>query len=102
MSLPDTVLEVQLRELGYADVEQIAIGMQGAVYRLGRERVAKIWFHAGETELRRLGELYAALDGRLPFRTPRMLGLHPSARPSRPDSGTTPDNSCSTAAPTRS
>ncbi|MFD3403522.1 phosphotransferase family protein [Kribbella sp. NPDC058693] len=56
-------------------LEQIAIGMQGAVYRLPGERIAKIWFHAGDGELRRLGELYAAIDGQLPFRTPRMIEI---------------------------
>ncbi|MGW7683602.1 phosphotransferase family protein [Kribbella sp. NPDC054772] len=76
MPLSDAVLEEQLRVLGYAGAEQLAIGMEGAVYRLGDERIAKVWFHAGESELRRLGELYAALDGRLPFRTPRMLEVH--------------------------
>ncbi|MER7247906.1 phosphotransferase [Kribbella sp. NPDC000426] len=72
--MSDDVLQEQLR--GYGEVEQVAIGMQGAVYRLPEGRVAKIWFHAGEEELRRLGELYAAIEGRLPFRTPRMLELH--------------------------
>jgi aminoglycoside phosphotransferase (APT) family kinase protein len=76
MPLSDAVLEEQLRVVGYAEVEQLAIGMQGAVYRLGDEKVAKIWFHTGEDELRRLAELYAALDGRLPFRTPRLLEVH--------------------------
>ncbi|TDW66272.1 phosphotransferase family protein [Kribbella pratensis] len=73
MPLSDSFLREQLR--GYGEVEQIAIGMQGAVYRLPGERVAKIWFHAGEEELRTLGELYGAIEGRLPFRTPRMLEL---------------------------
>lgn len=75
MSLSDDFLVEQLREMGYGDAEQLAIGMQGAAYRLPGEKVAKIWFHAGEEELRRLGELYAAIDGQLPFRTPRMLDL---------------------------
>jgi hypothetical protein len=75
MSLSDAFLQEQLHSLGYQYVEQVAIGMQGAVFRLGGEQVAKIWFHAGESELRTLGELYAALDGRLPYRTPRLLDL---------------------------
>ncbi|WP_432881083.1 phosphotransferase family protein [Kribbella sp. CA-245084] len=73
MPLSDGFLREQL--CGYGDAEQIDIGMQGAVYRLGGEKVAKIWFDAGEEELRRLGELYGAIEGRLPFRTPRMLEL---------------------------
>ena len=76
MSLSDAFLLEQLHSLGYREPEQVAIGMQGAVYRLGGEKVAKIWFHAGESELRTLGELYAALDGHLPYRTPRVLDLH--------------------------
>lgn len=75
MSLSDGFLREQLR--GYGDVEQIDIGMQGAVYRLPGERIAKIWFHAGEEELRTLGELYGAIEGRMPFRTPRMLEVRP-------------------------
>lgn len=73
MPLPDSLLQEQLQALGYKDPELVAIGMQGAVFRLGGEKVAKIWFHAGEGELRTLGELYDVLDGRLPYRTPRML-----------------------------
>ncbi|TCC16541.1 hypothetical protein E0H92_09955 [Kribbella speibonae] len=76
MSLSDAFLREQLHSLGYREVEQVAIGMQGAVFRLGGGLVAKIWFHAGEGELRTLGELYAAVDGRLPYRTPRVLELH--------------------------
>lgn len=76
MSLSDAFLRDQLHSLGYREPEQVAIGMQGAVFRLGGDKIAKIWFHAGESELRTLGELYAALDGRLPYRTPRVLDLH--------------------------
>lgn len=75
MALSEVLLREQLHELGYRDVEQLAIGMQGAVFRLGGEKVAKVWFHAGEGELRTLGELYDVLDGRLPYRTPRILEL---------------------------
>ena len=76
MPLSDAFLQEQLHLLGYRDPEQLAIGMQGAVYRLGGEKVAKIWFHAGETELRTLADLYAELDNVLPYRTPRLLDLH--------------------------
>jgi hypothetical protein len=66
----------QLQTLGYREPDQLAIGMQGAVYRLGAGKVAKIWFHAGERELRTLGELYDAISGQLPYATPRILELH--------------------------
>lgn len=80
MPLSDDVLEEHLRPMGYPDAERIAIGMQGAVFRLGNEKIGKIWFHAGEDNLRRLGELFAALDGRLPYRTPLIHELHRPAR----------------------
>ncbi|MFI5697480.1 phosphotransferase family protein [Kribbella sp. NPDC051586] len=75
MPLSDQDLQEQLRVLGYGDAEQIDIGMQGAVFRLGGGKVAKIWFYAGEEELRTLGELYGTIEGQMPFRTPRMLDL---------------------------
>jgi aminoglycoside phosphotransferase len=78
--LSDDILADQLRLLGYPDSEKIAIGMQGAVFRLGDEKIGKIWFHAGEDNLRRLGRLFSSLDGRLPFHSPRLLELH---RPGR-------------------
>ncbi|MFF0264577.1 phosphotransferase family protein [Kribbella sp. NPDC004536] len=70
----------QLQQLGYREPEELAIGMQGVVYRLGAGKVAKVWFHAQERELRTLKELYDAIDGRLPYATPRMLELR---RPGR-------------------
>jgi aminoglycoside phosphotransferase (APT) family kinase protein len=76
MPLSDDFLHEQLRLLGHPDSEKIAIGMQAAVFRLGDDTIGKIWFHAGEQELRRLGMLFEALDGRLPYRTPRILEIH--------------------------
>lgn len=76
MALSDAFLREQLCLLGYVDARQIAIGMQGAVFQLGEEKIAKIWFHADEAELRRLQVLYAALDGELPFHTPQVLEIH--------------------------
>lgn len=76
VQLSDDFLREQFRLLGYPDAEKIAVGMQGAVFRLGNERIGKIWFHAGEHNLRRLGALFCALDGRLPYRTPMVLEFH--------------------------
>ena len=76
MPLSDDVLHEQLRLLGHPDSEKIAIGMQAAVFRLGDDRIGKIWFHAGEDDLRRLDALFDALHGRLPYHTPRILELH--------------------------
>ncbi|WP_165956437.1 phosphotransferase family protein [Kribbella antibiotica] len=71
--------EILLRDHlpGYPDAEQIAIGMQGAVFRLGGGTIAKVWFHAGTAELRLLADFYAALgkDG-LTVRTPEILEVH--------------------------
>ncbi|MEU8221881.1 phosphotransferase [Kribbella sp. NPDC048915] len=78
MPLTDSLLHDQLAALGHRDVEQLAVGMQGAVYRVGQGRIAKIWFHAGEAELRTLAELYDVIDGQLPYRTPR---IHELRRP---------------------
>jgi len=72
MSLADEVLRDHLR--GHAGAEQIAIGMQGAVYRLGEGKIAKIWFHAGTTELRRLADFYGRLH--LTLRTPEIVELY--------------------------
>ena len=80
MPLSEDVLQQHLRVLGYPEAEKIAVGMQGAVFRLGGGMIGKVWFHAGEENLRRLGELFAELEGRLPYRTPVMLELH---RPGR-------------------
>jgi Phosphotransferase enzyme family len=74
----DEVLRGRFAQIGYAAAEKMAIGMQGAVFRLPGARIGKLWFHADEAELRTLGALYAALDGRLPFRTPQWLDLHRS------------------------
>ncbi|MFG1911674.1 phosphotransferase family protein [Kribbella sp. NPDC048928] len=72
MTLSDGFLREQL---GGLPGEPLAVGMQGAVYRVGDGTVAKVWFHAEEPELRTLAELYGAIDGQLPYRTPRILDL---------------------------
>ncbi|HWD82968.1 MAG TPA: phosphotransferase [Kribbella sp.] len=63
----------ELQLLGFREPEELAIGMQGAVYRLGDGRIAKVWFHAQEPELRTLQELYDEIAGQLPYATPRIL-----------------------------
>lgn len=60
---------------GYPGAEQIAMGMQGAVFRLGAGKIAKVWFHAGTAELRQLADFYAAVE--VPtIRTPEILEVH--------------------------
>ncbi|MFC9688838.1 phosphotransferase family protein [Kribbella sp. NPDC056951] len=60
---------------GYPGAERIAIGMQGAVFRLGAGKIAKVWFHAGTAELRQLADFYAAVDAPS-IRTPEILEVH--------------------------
>jgi hypothetical protein len=74
----DDVIPEHVRALGYRHPELLAIGMQGAVFRLGDHRIAKVWFHASHAELKRLQNLYAEL--RLPFHTPEILGIHEGPR----------------------
>lgn len=63
--------------LGHAEAEPLAVGMEGAVYRLGDGLVAKVWANRNREELLRLRDFYAALaDQGLTFRTPRILRVH--------------------------
>jgi aminoglycoside phosphotransferase (APT) family kinase protein len=65
------------RARGYPDAEPLATGMEGAVYRLGRGLVAKVW-GAGRShaELVTLQQFYADLGAQsLPFATPEMVEL---------------------------
>lgn len=78
MQYTDDVIPEHVRALGHQDPELLAIGMEGAVFRLGDHRVAKVWFHAPRAELERLQNLYAEL--RLPFHTPEILEIHEGPR----------------------
>jgi aminoglycoside phosphotransferase (APT) family kinase protein len=56
---------------GYTDVEPLASGMEGAVYKLGRDLVGKVWARRKPDELMRLRDLYSDLIAAdLPFATP--------------------------------
>ncbi|WP_432940029.1 phosphotransferase family protein [Kribbella sp. CA-253562] len=78
MQYTDEVIPEHVRALGHQDPELLAIGMQGAVFRLRDHRVAKVWFHSPRAELERLQSLYA--DLRLPFHTPEILEIHEGSR----------------------
>ncbi|MEV6281465.1 phosphotransferase [Kribbella sp. NPDC051770] len=52
--------------------------MQGAVFRVGGGKVAKVWFHSPRAELERLQRLYAEV--RLAFRTPEIVEIHQGPR----------------------
>lgn len=67
--------------LGHPGAEPLAVGMEGAVYRLGDGLVAKVWANRSREELVRLKDFYAALaDQGLAFRTPRVLRVHSTGR----------------------
>src|SRR5699024_6910169 len=58
---------------GYPDVEELAAGMEGAVYALNGELVAKVWGVRSGEELRRLQLFYADLaKAQRSLRTPRI------------------------------
>ena len=60
--------------LGHSDVEPLAAGMEGAIYRLGAGTVAKVWGRRGEQELVGLQKFYADVArAGLPFATPVIL-----------------------------
>ncbi|GAA1545901.1 phosphotransferase family protein [Kribbella lupini] len=78
MQYTDDLIPEHVRTLGHQHPEPLAIGMQGAVFRLGDHRIAKVWFHAPRAELERLQNLYAELQ--LPFHTPEILEIHQGPR----------------------
>jgi len=56
---------------GYPDAQPLASGMEGAVYKLGKELVGKVWARRKADELARLQGFYADLaTAGLPFATP--------------------------------
>jgi hypothetical protein len=63
------------RAKGHSDVEPLATGMEGAVYRLGRGLVAKVWgSDKPHSELVALQHFYTDLAREsLPFATPDMI-----------------------------
>lgn len=59
---------------GHPDVEPLAAGVEGAVYRLGDGTVAKVWGRRRRTELLRWQAFYADVAAAgLPFATPVMM-----------------------------
>jgi phosphotransferase family enzyme len=56
---------------GYRAAEPLGAGMEGAVFKLDGDLVAKVWGERPAGQLRRLGSFYAYLDSAgLPFLTP--------------------------------
>lgn len=61
---------------GYPQAEPLAAGMEGAVYRLDDELIAKVWGGKGRAELAAMQAFYDELAGcGLSFATPRFLDL---------------------------
>jgi aminoglycoside phosphotransferase (APT) family kinase protein len=61
---------------GYPDVEPLAAGVEGAIYRLGEGTVAKVWGRRREPELARMQKFYADVArAGLPFATPEIFRL---------------------------
>jgi aminoglycoside phosphotransferase (APT) family kinase protein len=59
---------------GYPDVEPLAAGVEGAIYRLGHGTVAKVWGHKRQPELTATQQFYADVArADLPFATPVIL-----------------------------
>lgn len=62
---------------GRRPVAHIGSGMEGHVFDIGEELVAKVWFAKTPGEIGPLQAFYEMLDAlRLPFATPRILEIH--------------------------
>lgn len=63
-----------LKATGYTDSQPLAVGMEGAVYRLGDDKVAKVWASQSATHLNLLQHLYSEIvRSNLQFQTPEIL-----------------------------
>jgi len=61
---------------GYPDAQPLAAGVEGTIYRLGGETVAKVWVRRQVPELVRLQSFYADVArAGLPFATPEILRI---------------------------
>ncbi|GGW82137.1 phosphotransferase family protein [Streptomyces griseoloalbus] len=79
MHLPthDEATRLLHRWTGGADPRLLGQGMEGLVYEIDRDRVAKIWFSESETALRRTQVFYDALAGSaFEFAVPRIHEVH--------------------------
>lgn len=66
-----------LSRSGRRPVAHLGSGMEGHVFDIGGDLVAKVWFAKKPDELQQLQAFYEMLDAlNLPFRTPRILEIH--------------------------
>ncbi len=69
-------IQSRLQRLGNEHATHVASGMEGHVFRIGDQRVAKAWFHKPLDEIVPLKNFYASLKAlNLPFATPEILGF---------------------------
>jgi Ser/Thr protein kinase RdoA (MazF antagonist) len=67
----------EFRAQGYTNARPLAAGMEGAVYRLDEETVAKVWADKGRAELTVLQHFYDDLASEpLPFNTPQITRVY--------------------------
>jgi aminoglycoside phosphotransferase (APT) family kinase protein len=73
-AFPQTHTQEWLRyfaRAGFPEVEPLAAGMEGAIYRLGGGTIAKVWGNKGRHELAAMQRFYADVAAAdLPFATP--------------------------------
>ena len=67
-------IQSRVQRMGNEPVLHIASGMEGHVFRIGDQRVAKAWFHKPLDKIVPLKNFYASLQAlNLPFATPEIL-----------------------------
>ncbi|MET8307132.1 phosphotransferase [Micromonospora sp. NPDC005173] len=73
----DEVVRLLHRWTGEADPRLLGRGMEGLVYEIDQERVAKVWFGQSEVSLQRTRVFYGALAGKpFEFAVPRIHEVH--------------------------
>ena len=65
----------QFVALGYPDAQPLAVGMEGAVYRLDDDTIGKVWGRRSVPELRRLQRCYESIGGDPPARAFRLPAI---------------------------
>src|SRR5688500_11591344 len=71
MTLTLETAQQKLGVLGFTDVDYAASGMEGHVFRIGDESVAKVWFSKSSKDMAPLKQFYERLQTlNPPFATP--------------------------------
>lgn len=70
------LIQSRVQHLGNEHAIHVASGMEGHVFRVGEQRVAKAWFHKSPDEIVFLKNYYGSLHTlNLPFATPEILSI---------------------------